>query len=128
MNIKEMIKANAENKKALAEMKEKVLDGERKIYTAILEAVAEKTEVDFKNGKLGTLNGVFRIGYAYADSQSLSLLYYNIKKNGEESSRWSEQIFLGGGSKAEQFISWSNKTGSTDIEDVVQYIIDNYFA
>lgn len=97
MDIQEMIMRNAEDKKTLEELKEKVLDGERKVFSAILEEIAEKTGASFENNKLNTFSGVFRIGYPYADSQRLALLYYNVKKNGEESTRCGEHIYFGGG-------------------------------
>lgn len=131
MDIQEMIMRNAEDKKTLEELKEKVLDGERKVFSAILEEIAEKTGASFENNKLNTFSGVFRIGYPYADSQRLTLLYYNVKKNGEESSRCSEHIHFGGGSYSDKLIAWSNKAGSKTfdkVEDAVQYIIDKYIG
>lgn len=64
MDIQEMIMRNAEDKKTLEELKEKVLDGERKVFSAILEEIAEKTGASFENNKLNTFSGVFRIGYS----------------------------------------------------------------
>lgn len=133
MSIQEMIKAHAETTIALEEFKKKCSEESKNICVAVLSEVAEKTGAEFKSDclspRLNTKNGVLRVGFAYDASREkgvYSILFYNRKKDGEESSRWTEQIHLGGGSKREQFLSWSNKTGSSDIDDVVQYIIDKY--
>jgi hypothetical protein len=135
MNIQEMVKAYAETTIALEELKKKYSEESKNICVAVLSEVAEKTSADFKSDCPGphliTKNGVLRVGFAYNASREkglYSILFYNRKKDGEESSRWTEQIHLGGGSKREQFLSWSNKTGSSEIDDVVQYIIGKYIA
>jgi hypothetical protein len=133
MSIQEMVKAHTETTIALEELKKKYSEESKNICVAVLSEVAEKTGTEFKSDclspRINTKNGVLRVGFAYDASREkglYSILFYNRKKDGEESSRWTEQIHLGGGSKSEQFISWSNKTGSSDIDDVVQYIIDKY--
>ena len=131
MSIQEMVKAHTETTIALEKLKKKCNEESKNICIAVLSEVAEKVGVEFKSDcnspHLITKNGIFRVGFAYEASREkglYSILFYNRKKDGEESSRWTEQIHLGGGSKSEQFISWNNKTGSSDINDVVQYIID----
>lgn len=133
MNIQEMVKAHAETAIALDELKKKYGAESKSICVAVLEAVAEKTGAKFESDCiypcLFVKKGVLRAGFAYEESHTkclYSILFYKRKKDGEESSRWAEQIHLGGGSMREQFLSFNNKTGSNEIDDVVQYIIDKY--
>ena len=135
MSIQEMVKAHAETAIAFEELKKKYSEEFKNICVAVLSEVAEKAGVKFKSDCISphliTKKGVLRVGFAYDASREkglYSVLFYNRKKDGEESSRWTEQIYLGGGSKREQFLSWSNKTGSSEIDDVVQYIVDKYIA
>ena len=135
MSIQEMVKAHVGTTIALEELKKKCSEESKNICVAVLSEFAEKTGAEFKSDCISphliTKNGVLRVGFAYDASREkglYSILYYNRKKDGEESSRWTEQIYLGGGSKREQFLSWNSRTGSSEIDDVVQYIVDKYIA
>jgi hypothetical protein len=89
-----MVNVHAETTIALEELKKKCLKESEYICVTVLETVSNVTGVefgrDYRGYRLITKNGVLRVGFAYETSYErclYSILFYNRKKDGEESSR-----------------------------------------